>query len=102
MSVNIEFSGGFKITSDSYNWIINRKKTVDPTKSPNWQKRKAEGASPEKHEKWTEVSYHGNLDHALDKIVDARMKESEATSLSELREELTEFRREISGVLQAE
>lgn len=98
MSVNIEVSGGFKITTDAHNWIVNRKQTVDPTKAPNWEKRKAEGASPDKYTKWVESSYHPSLDAALNKIADIRMKESDASSFTQLRDEIAQFRREISAI----
>lgn len=100
MSVNIEFEGGFRLTSDSMNWIIERKKFVDPTKAPNWPKRKAEGASPEITEKWGDPTFHPRISQAVDKILDTKLRESNATTLRDLHLKMAEFRREISDKLE--
>ena len=100
MALNIEvFDGNFKITSDADNVIVYRKINVDPTKAPNWEKRKKEGASPDKYEKWVNPTYHGTIEKALMRIAEQRIRDSDATTLAELLHEIKGIRREISDVL---
>lgn len=95
MPLNITVNSQYKITSDERNVIVNRKYIVDPTKAPNWVKRQAEGADPTPREEWREVSYHPTLDKALSYIVDQEILDSDATTLSELIDEIKGFQREI-------
>lgn len=97
--MDIQVNEDYKLTSDSMNVIINRKKIVDPKKSPNWPKMQAEGKSGEPYEKWEEVSYHSTVDRALEWILDRQIKESDAQSISELLEDIKGFKAKIRAVL---
>ncbi len=97
--MDIQVNSNFKLTSDAYNVILNRKHIVDPTKSPRWPELKAKGASGGTQVKWREISYHPTVDSALTKLADLKLRESDATTLEDLRNEISDFRHEISGLL---
>jgi hypothetical protein len=97
--MDIQINANYKITSDERNIIVNRRFMVDPTKSPNWAKRQAEGADPTPKEKWREVTYHGRIEQALNSIIDQQIRDSEAEQLSELVAQIKGFQREISEVM---
>ncbi|MDQ0154981.1 hypothetical protein [Robertmurraya andreesenii] len=99
MSLNIEVNSEFKLTSDSYQVIVNRKHIVDPTKAPGWAKRQAEGADPTPREEWREVAYCRDVEQALNWIVRQVQLTSSAETISELLDELQAIRREIKAVL---
>lgn len=99
MTLNIRINDDYKLTSDAMNVIVNKRVLVDPTKSPNWKKRKAEGASPELREDWREVSFHSTIEQALDTVVNKSVLDSEATTISELRNDIRKIRRDIERVL---
>lgn len=91
MTLSIEISGKYRITSDPSQIIIQRKKLVDPTKSPKYQL----GMPSEPYEKWEDWKWCGKVTQALDIIALQNVFESDATSLAELRNEITAFNREI-------
>lgn len=99
MALNIQVTEDYRITSDKFNIIVNERHFADPTKAPNWKKREAEGASPEPREVWTEVSFHSTVEDAMNKIVDKTVLNSEATTISELRNDIRQIRRDIERVL---
>ncbi|AZU61013.1 hypothetical protein [Neobacillus mesonae] len=99
MALNIEVNADYRITSDSLNVIVNRKYIVDPTKSPNWKKREAEGADPTPREEWREVAYVTGIDRAIKWIMNQRIRESEAANLTQLLDEIKRFEREIKAIL---
>jgi hypothetical protein len=99
MPLNIVVNADYKITSDSMNVIVNRKHIVDPTKSPSWAKREAEGADPSPREEWREASYHSPVDNAVMWILNQTVKDSESTTLKEVVVLITEFRRQITAKL---
>lgn len=99
MSLNIEINSEFKLTSDSYQVIVNRKHIVDPTKSPNWAKREAEGADPTPRIEWREVAYCRTVEKALTWIAEQTQRESNAETVAELLNEIQAIRREIKAVL---
>ncbi|MDR9792743.1 hypothetical protein Q8A72_07100 [Aeribacillus pallidus] len=99
MPLNIRINDDYKITSDTYNVIVNRRHISDPTKAPNWEKRKAEGADPTPKETWREVAYCRNVEQALEWILDRQVKESDAETFSDLLREIRQFRREINEIL---
>ena len=76
MTLNIEISGKYRLTSDDRQIVIQRKHTVDPTKSPAF---KAETMSAEPYEKWTDWKWCGKVEVALDIIARQRIFESDAT-----------------------
>jgi hypothetical protein len=98
MALNITVNADYRITSDPLNVIVNRKYIVDPTKAPNWAKREAEGADPTPREVWKEVAYFAGVDLALKWIMNQRIRESDATNLAELLDEIKRFEREISAL----
>lgn len=97
--LNIEVFEKYRITSDEFNVMIHERVIVDPTKSPNWERRKAEGASPNKRIEWRVVSYHASVEQALQKLAELKIRESDATTLTELLHDIKRIRREISDVL---
>jgi hypothetical protein len=97
--MNIQVNETYRITSDSHNYIVNESRMVDPTKSPNWAKREAEGADPTPKAKYFEVSYHGTLEGALKSIIDRQLKTSDATNIRELLDYLRKFKAEMDAVL---
>lgn len=99
MAIDIEVFGDFRIVSSEMNVTVYRKNIVDPTKSPNWEERKAEGASSEKRVEWARSSYYGTVDKAFKAIADQRVLEVEASTVEELLREIKRIRREISDAL---
>lgn len=99
MPLNIAVNENYRITSDSHNIIVSKRKVVDPTKAPNWEKRKKEGASPDLREVWEETAYCKTIERALDKIYHQTTLDSDATTISELLSEIQQTSREISDVL---
>ena len=97
--INIEVLGDYRITSDTMGVIIHRKIIVDPTKSPNWAKREAEGASPELRASWTVLSYHPTVEQAMHRIAEQCIRECGAQTFEELLSEMRRIRREISDIL---
>lgn len=99
MALNITVNSRYKLTSDSYQVIVNRKYIVDPTKAPNWAKRKAEGADSTPREEWREVAYCRDIEQALNWISKQTQLNSNAESLAELLDELKAIRRDIKAVM---
>lgn len=103
--LNIEVSEDYKVTSDGLSIIVNERKLIDPTKAPTWAKRlkdaekKGETLDPTPYTKWSEVSWHGNIESALKSIVDRSIKLSNAQSISELVEEVREIKAKIDAIL---
>lgn len=96
MTLNIEISGKYRITSDEMQIVIQRKHTVDPTKAPGFD---AEKHSSTLREEWRTWKYCGKVEHALDIIARQNVLESDATELAQLRDEITSFKREIRRLL---
>lgn len=96
MTLNIEISDKYRITSDEMQIVIQRKHTVDPTKAPGFD---AEKHSATLREEWRTWKYCGKVTQALDIIARQRILESDATELSQLRDEITVFKREIRRLL---
>jgi hypothetical protein len=99
MALDIAVNADYRITSDSMNIIVNRKYIVDPTKAPNWAKRQAEGADPTPRAEWREVAYFTGIDFAIKWMMNQRIRESGATNLTELLDEVKRFTREIKAIL---
>ena len=98
MTLNIEISDKYRITSDAMQIVIQRKKLVDPTKSPAFKP----GMNAEPYEKYEDWKYCGKVEVALDIILGQEIRESDATSLKQLRDEISAFRREINAQLGGE
>ncbi|MFJ7665302.1 hypothetical protein ACIQXW_23370 [Lysinibacillus sp. NPDC097162] len=96
MSLNIEISDKYRIKSDDYQIIVQRKHTVDPTLSPAFDPKKH---SAEKRIEWRDWKWCAKPEQALEIIARQRIFESDAQTLGELRNEIALFKREISGLL---
>lgn len=99
MALNITITDDYKLTSDALNIIVNRKHLVDPTKSPNWARMKAEGHDGSVRVEWKEVAYCRTVEMALSYVAEQSIRESDAETIGELLSEITAIRREISAVL---
>ena len=99
MALNIPVTGDMKIISDTHNVIVQRKHIVDPTKSPNWERLQAKGASAELRIEWRDVSYHPSVDQAVKSILRKRIIGSDATSLTEVIDEIKRFETELAAIL---
>jgi hypothetical protein len=99
MALNIAVNEDYRITSDTLNIIVNRRYIVDPTKSPMWAKLEAKGADPTPRTEWREVAYFTGIDFAIKWIMNQRIRESGATNLPELLDEIKRFQREIKAIL---
>lgn len=100
MTLNIEIptqtGASYRITSDDMQIVIQRKHTVDPTKSPAFD---AEKHSPEIREEWRNWKYCGKVSQAIEVIARQNVLESDATELAQLRNEIASFRREIRRLM---
>ena len=95
----IPIDDNFRLTFDSMNVIVQRKRVVDPTKSPSF--------NPEKHdatirEEWTHEGYYSSVPKALSGVLDKRMVVGNATTLYEILAEVKAFRSEINALLTLE
>lgn len=98
----IELNDNYRMKSDERNVIVERKHIVDPTKSPNWKALEAKGADPTPRITWREVSFHATVPQAIKSIGEQVVRDSEAGTLKELLDEITEFNGEIRAKLSAE
>lgn len=89
--MNIEIADNYRLTSDSMQIIIQRKHTVDPTKSPAFKP----GMDATVRTEWRDWKYASKPEQALELILRQKILESDATDLRTLRNEIVEFRREI-------
>jgi len=96
MTLNIEINGTYRITSDAMQIVVQRKYTVDPTKSPAFDPTKH---SAEIRTEWRDWKYCGSITQAIDILLKQRILESDATSLAELRNEIVSFRRQINDLI---
>lgn len=100
MTLNIEIptqtGATYRITSDDRQIVIQRKHTVDPTKSPAFN---AEKHSSEIRTEWRDWKWCAKVEVAIDIIAMQNVLESDATSLEQLRNEIVEFRREIRRLM---
>lgn len=98
MTLNIEINVlnvDHRIISDSHQLIIQRKYIVDPTLSPNYKPT----MDATKREEWRDWKYCGSLMQAIDILLKQRILESDATSLGQLLNEISSFRRHISDLI---
>lgn len=92
MTLNIEVSGKYRITSDDMQIIVQRKHTVNPTLSPAFDATKHSSAL---REEWRNWKYCGKVSQAIEVIARQNVFESDATSLEQLYNEISAFTREI-------
>lgn len=94
MSLNIKvFNGDYKITSDSYNVIVNKLISIDLTKSP----KREEGDSKELRYEYREITYQPKVDSALKSLAEHKIRQSGAETLGDLRHEIQQIYRDISA-----
>lgn len=96
MTLNIEISDNYRITSDNTQIIVQRKHLVDPTLSPAYD---ADKHSSETREEWRNWKYCGKVTQAIEIIARQNVLDSDATSLEQLRNEIALFRREIKRAM---
>jgi hypothetical protein len=99
MALNITVNKDYRITSDPLNVIVQRRFIVDPTKSPNWSKRQAQGADPTPRIDWREVSYHTTVEKALNWIADQMIRASDAETIAELLGEIKRIRSDFNAIM---
>lgn len=99
MTLNIEIptqtGATYRITSNDMQIVIQRKKLVDPKKSPAFKP----GMNAEPYEKFEDWKFCGNVTRALDIIAEQDVFDSDATELAQLRNEIASFRREIRRLM---
>jgi len=98
MTLNIQVSADYRITSDPMNFIVERRHLVDPSKSPNRAKLEAEGKSMAIRETWREAAYFGTFEKALKWTVNQRIRESDAGSMDEILAEIKRIHGEIGAL----
>lgn len=98
----IEINEDYRIKSDDRNIIVERRHIIDPTKAPNWKQLEAKGTDPTPKEDWRAISYHGTIAQALTSIGEQKVRDSEATTLRELLDEISDFNGEIRRLLAVE
>lgn len=96
MTLDIEIPGDFKIASDSMNILVQRKYTIDPSKSPSFKEGETDPTIREEYKTWKWTS---SITQAIDIILQQRIRESDATELSELRKEIIAFKVEIQAAM---
>lgn len=101
MPLKIEVTPDYRITSDTLNIIVQKRYTVDPTKSPNWPRMQAEGADPTPRTEWRDEGYYETLEEAINGIIDSQLKESDAGSLTGLLMEIRKIRDKIRAVFRS-
>jgi len=96
MTVHLQITEDYRIRTDPRNWILERRK--DPEKAP---KGKAHEGS-ERAEAWKAWSYYPHLSGAINGLYAIELKQSDADSLEELREESQRILDEIAAGLGVE
>ena len=95
MTLNIEISDKYRITSDSTQVIVQRKHIVDPSLSPNFKP----GMDATKRVEWRDWKWCSKVTHAIDIVRRQNISESDATSFEQLRNEISAFRHEIKRAM---
>ena len=96
MTLSIEISDKYRITSDAMQIVIQRKHTIDPTKSPAFNPDKH---SAEIREEWRDWKFCGKVSQAIDLMLAQEIRESDATDLRTLRDEISSFRSIVEAQL---
>ena len=98
MTLNIQVSADYRITSDPMNFIVERRHLVDPSKSPNRAKLEAEGKSMAIRETWREAAYFGTIENALKWTVNQTIRDSDAQSMDEVLAEVVRLTGEVKRI----
>lgn len=97
IAVNAEYRLAFP---DADNIVIERLITVDPTKSPQYD--------PEKHsgdirQEWRSIGkYYATIPKALTGLLEYSVRNGQASTLAEVLDEITAFRRHIDALMGVE
>jgi hypothetical protein len=94
--MNVIINEDYRITSDQYNVNVERRKLTDPTKRPGFDASTATDLTPK--ESWAPVAHCRDVAHALTWYVDYRVRTSEATTLTELRDLITAYQDEVKSL----
>ena len=79
--MEIQINKNYKLTSDELNVIL--------CKKVNHKKENAKSAC------WKNIGYYQKMEHALDRLVDGKICESDATSFDALKLEIAKLRFEV-------
>lgn len=82
--MEIKICDDYRLTSDPHNIILEQRKV-----------NKKNG-----QEYWIVDSFHRTVEQALDALLQKRIRESEATTIKELRAEIREVRKQITACLE--
>lgn len=64
----------FRISKDPYNWVLQKKRTVNPN-HPNAKQT----------ERWVDVGYFGNLKSVISRLLDEDLKERDINTLHDIK-----------------
>lgn len=94
---DVMITDNYRLKSDTHNIVVEERRIVDPTKSPNWAKKKEEGADPSPQERWIEISYHQDISTAIKSIFRREVRKSPAESVAQLIEEIRSLEKKIDS-----
>ncbi|MBU8576414.1 hypothetical protein ACQKEX_14730 [Bacillus pumilus] len=97
--MDIQVTPDYKIVSDRLNITVRHCYMADPTKAPNWKEREAKGESPDPVLSFKDVAYCRTVEMALKWIMDQSIRDSEATTISELLKDIKSIKVQIDKVL---
>ena len=81
--------GNYKISTDKYNFMIEEKITPK-------RKRSEEGGQPY----WVTISYHPTLEFACRKILQCKIKDTDATDIQSLLDCVEKSTKDISSIIE--
>ena len=88
--LNAELTQDYRLTSDGQQFILKRRRLIDPTKAPNWSEREAKGADPSIREEWENAGYYSltfrGFQVMMQHVIMCGVAESDAQSLREISE----------------
>ncbi|MCR8843144.1 hypothetical protein NQ117_05580 [Paenibacillus sp. SC116] len=85
--LNVSLTQDYRLTSDGSQFILQERRTVDPTKSPNWTKLAANGADPSIREEWRDIGFYGFTAKGLSAaVVNVTMRIAAQSDAEDLRE----------------
>ncbi|MFW5434283.1 hypothetical protein [Paenibacillus apiarius] len=103
---NVSITPNYRLTSDGSQFILKERRTVDPTKAPNWAKLAAQGADPTPREDWKDVGYYGlnekGVSSAIMFVIMRTVVASDAENLRDFSRLLRETSESIRGAIEAQ
>lgn len=100
--MNVSITPDYRLTSDGTQFILQRRKMVDPTKAPNWTKRAALGADSTPYETWENDGYYSLNERGLTTAITAVIYRTAAVSDAQDLREFTASIRELGESIKAE